>query len=108
MTVGSIIHRMRRVIIPLLFVWVCLPLGSVAQNCPAPQHELCDANRGTTEFQNCLARNRNEDVRHEQCLAEERRERQQEREEQEREDQERQEAAHERYCQQHPDASSCK
>jgi hypothetical protein len=75
------------------------------QHCPLPVYETCDANRGTNEFQNCLARNRREDARYYQCKAQERRECERERKEQEKE---RQEKAHEQYCQQHPDAADCK
>ena len=35
--------------------------------CPTSQYELCDATNGTNQFLNCLARNRQEDARYQQC-----------------------------------------
>lgn len=84
----------------------------MAQDCPSPQREYCDASRGTTEFQNCQVRNRQEDNRHQECLAAERRERERERKEKEREEQEKrreqQEKKHEQFCEVHPDMPGCK
>ena len=90
-------------------IFALLVFGSFAQAiCPLPQYETCDANRGPNEFQNCLARNRQEDARYKQCRDEEKRER--DREEQERREQELklQEKAREKYCEQYPDSSQCK
>jgi hypothetical protein len=75
-------------------------------NCPVcvAQHEQCMVNPNRvpdTEYQNCLARNRQEDARVRQCMNERRqcfKEAQQERERQERE----------RYCRQNPDAPDCR
>jgi hypothetical protein len=76
--------------------------------CHIPEYEQCRAEDGTVAFQNCLARNRQEDARYQQCQEQRREECKQERQEQEREQQERNERAHEQYCQQHPDAPDCK
>src|SRR5271156_1337785 len=81
-----------------------------SQTCSVPQcsqpeyencSEYCDANKGTTEFNNCLqrndqcgARNRQEDSRHEQC-------------ENTRQRECKQEEQHQKYCRQHPDDSAC-
>jgi hypothetical protein len=97
----------------ILLIGFCLTPALVAQeDCPHPQHEYCDANRGTTEFTNCLARNRQEDNRHEQCLAEVKREKERERREQEKERQEEEreqkEQAHKRFCKTFPDSDKCK
>jgi hypothetical protein len=81
---------------------------AVAQiaNCPVcvPQHEQCTVNPNRvpdTGYQNCLARNRQEDARVQQCMNERRqcfKEAQQERERQERE----------KFCRQNPDAPACR
>jgi len=63
---------------------------------------------GQNEFQNCLARNRQEDARYRQCRDEERRERDREERERREQERERQEKAHEKYCEQYPDAPQCK
>jgi hypothetical protein len=85
---------------------IVTPRPAVAQNCPVcvAQHEQCMVNPNRApdvEYQNCLARNRQEDARVQQCMNERRqcfKEAQQERERQERE----------RYCRQNPDAPVCR
>jgi hypothetical protein len=88
------------------------PPTAAQENCPLPRHEYCDAFKGSTEFGNCLVRNRREDDRYQQCLNEERREQERERQERKKERQEqereRREQEHEKYCRQYPDADSCK
>jgi hypothetical protein len=69
--------------------------------CPIPQYEQCRAENGTDQYLNCLARNRQEDARFQQCQDQERRERERERQEQERREQE-------KYCRQNPDAPDCR
>lgn len=80
-----------------------LTLNLTAQAvCPIPQYELCRAEDvGTDRYLNCLARNRQEDARYQQCQEQERRERQER-------ERERREREQEKYCQEHPDAPECK
>jgi uncharacterized protein HemX len=74
-----------------------------AQDCPQPAHEYCDVTQGTVrDYQNCQARNRQEDNRHQECLAQERRDR--EREQREREREQEQQREHARECRENPDA----
>ena len=93
--------------IPLL----AFTLGAAAV-CPPPVHENCqmppfnpqpyDPNRpykapDMREYNRCMADNRREDARYQQCVEQEQRERQRERQEQQRQ----------RYCPQNPNASGC-
>jgi hypothetical protein len=69
--------------------------------CPPPAYERCDVLDGVTEYQNCQARNRQEDNRYQECVNQREYECRQEQKDREEEE-------HEKYCERNPDAPSCK
>jgi hypothetical protein len=74
--------------------------------CPTPQYEDCSTRDGTdNEFQNCRARNQQEDARYQQCLELKRWERHEQAEERRRQARE---EAWQDFCRQSADVSECR
>ena len=95
--------------LPILAVML-LPAAAAGQcsvpQCPPPQYEQCrhygslGPVEDSTQFANCLARNRERDDQYGQCVR-------QRQNECERDEKERQQQEHERYCKQNPAAAGC-
>ena len=92
----------------LILAAMLLPAAASGQcsvpQCPPPQYEQCMVNgstqEDTTQYLNCLARNRERDNQYQQCESQRKRECEQD-------EKERQQEEHDRYCKQYPDAAGC-